>query len=218
MRVIVFYNQNKILSGMTKPVLAAMISLAALLYSPAHARTNLEEDWTDNPTTQRYKQQQYAARTECEVPNSVSSPSSTPLTSATPTNPSLLERLSEALKDDCGKVRVDKNEIVCEDYVRCTKEEITGKEYDDPNSICVEYYCPTSTTWCTEWQMKERWRFNPHTLGKVEALLIDTKFVNDVRPPLSLGYALRPIGENEEYALRTEHAARRVKNLINYDL
>ncbi len=184
---------------MTKTILSALTSLAALLYSPAHARTDLDDDYTDFLSSHAYKQQErYASRTECELPGRAPA-------SPSPSKLNLGERISDVLKNDCGKVRVENNILICEDQVRCTKQETTGKEYDDPNSICVEYYCPTSTTRCIEWQMKERWRFNLHTIGKVEALLIDEQFE----------YALRPVGRNELLKLRTEAAARRLKNIFN---
>lgn len=196
---------------MTKIILTTLISLTALAYSPASARTDLDDDWTDFPSSRAYKQQerltppsQYAARTECEVP----SPSSTtPSVSAAAKQPNLLERIREALlKSECKTVRIEKNEIICEDYSRCTKEETTDLDCE---------YCPSSMTVCIEGQMRERWRFNPNTIGKVEGLLIDMQYLKGTYSPISLGYALRPVGKNELFPFQYESTTKEVRGLIN---
>lgn len=202
---------------MTKTILSALISLAALAYSPAYARTDLAEDWTDHPTMQRYHQRpQYAARTECELHQPLPSPPSIKPVSASPKKSSLLERLSAALEKDCGRVRAENNQIICEDYVKCTKKDMTEQEYQtmiDGDLCGGNEYCPgPSPPSCIEWQMKERWRFDPNTIGKVDALLIDAK---KLLSGASAGYALRPAGKNELYVLQEEHTAREMKNLLN---
>ena len=205
---------------MTKTTLAALTFLATLAHSPAQAKTDLEEDWTDNPAAQRYQQpqqrQQYAARTECELPERTSGYSSSE--SKPESNPNLqsdlMERVSKALAGDCGKVRMEKNQLICEDYSSCRQSGIVY-ELDSSGENGRKYI--HAGTVCREWQMKERWKFDPAAVGKVEALLIDTQYVNDLQDPISLSYALRPAGKNELYLFRTESAAREVKRLINND-
>lgn len=220
------------LRGMTKTILATLASLAALVYSPAYAHTDLEEDWTDNPVSSRYEQhhkspapapqQQYAMRTECELPPSVhsSAPASTQQASVTPKQPSVLERICETLKKDCDNVRLENNYVICKDKVKCIKNDMTDEEYQkkiDEDPCGSNEYCPgPSFPSCVEWQMRERWRFNPSTIGKVEALLIDTQKIEGLEQPLSLGYALIPVGKKELYTLQTESTAREVRGLINY--
>ncbi len=197
---------------MTKPTLTALTFLAALAYSPAYAITDLNDDFTDNPVTQKYPQrQQYAARTECEVhqytPSSQpSTPASNPQPSVKPKELSLMERIRAVLEKDCGSVRLEKNTLFCDDYV-CLKKEVQDLDCE---------YCPSSAEICTEGHLKERWRMDLAAVGQVEALLINEQIERSIYPlPISLGYALRPIGKNELYPLQKELTAREMKNLLN---
>lgn len=206
---------------MTKTILATLTTLTVLLSSPAFARTDLTEGWTDFPPSQEYKQQerantlpQYAARTECELPGRTSNYSSSE--SKPDPKSDLMERLSKALAGDCGKVRTEKNQVICEDYSSCRQPDLFFEDDLGGNPGQSGRYT-LSRTVCREWKMEERWRMNPAELGPVEALLIDTQYVNDLQCPISLSYALRPAGKDELYTLRMESAAREVKNLINHD-
>ena len=196
----------------------SVVGFNLLASQPVRAYT----DQTDFLPPSVYNRQ-YAARTECEVPRGNTGSKvveaattekakivSTPI-AVTPVKPTLEEQLIKVLLGDCGNVRTEKNQIICEDYGECIKVAIIE---GDPNCENNEY-SPCPSTLCTQWQMRERWRFNPNAVGKVDGLLIDTQYVK-LPQSITLGFAFRPVEKNEMYPLQTENATRQVRNILNY--
>ena len=184
------------------------VGFSLLAPTPIRASTDL----TDFLPPREYAQQQhYAARTDCELHpgrTEPAKPESKPV-AVTPVKPSLLEQLTEALEGDCGKVRMDNNQLICEDYVSCAKE----VKIEPEEEICIEYCCPCGAKMlCVEKNYQERWRFDPTKVGMVEALLIED---NRPHPRNSLEFSIRPMGKKEMYTLRSESTARQLKEIFN---